>query len=125
MTEQVKAELLKLAHGEDQRWQASWTALSGTDMAEGELYKLTRDFYRGVAEDGEVESAITQMDGRWRAYATENNRGVESASKIKYGPRKGLSSREHRWVSPDKFQERARHLRTMVRLVMERQVGND
>jgi hypothetical protein len=43
-------------------WVASWNAMSGTDQAEGHVYKLERDFYVAVAGGADVEEAIKAAD---------------------------------------------------------------
>lgn len=117
ITPAQRERLIGFARREDARWAASWNARSGTDRAEGELYKLTHDFYRSVADGGDVEDAITVGDTAWRAYAERGNRKVAEAPKIRRGPSAGNSTIHHRWVSPDLFQHKALHLRGMVGFV--------
>jgi hypothetical protein len=110
-----RGRLLELARKSDERWRKSWDAMSGTDMAEGEIYNLEADFYRAMSSGADQETTIKALDDKWRAYAAKNNAGVEGAPKISRGPYAGASSRHHRYVSPDLLQDKARHWRQMAK----------
>jgi len=120
-----KDAFLNLARQEDKRWQSSWNAMSGADQAEGELYKLTRDFYRAMADGKDMEATIKALDAEWRIYANKNNDNINAAGKIRRGPMQGQSSRHYRFTSPDLFQSKAIHLRQMTRITLGESKMND
>jgi len=106
--------ILDLSYQAGRRWRASWDSYSGTDRAEGEVFRCLELCYLAIAGGAEIEAAIADQDARWRQYAAENNAKVEAAPKIRRGGSAGLSVISHRWVSPEEFATRARHLRGMV-----------
>jgi len=93
-------------------------SFSGADQAESELYYGERRVYVAVAQGTDLEAAIEAEDKRWRAYAESQRKKVEEAPRIKSGPYAGASSIHHRWVSPDGFETKARHIRAMVKIIL-------
>lgn len=116
MTVPLDHPLFELARRAGDAWIRSWSAMSGTDQAEGEIYRYEREVYVAAAQGQDVEAAIAAADARWRAYAVQNNARVALAPKIKRGPMSGHSAISYRWVSPDKVQAKAIHWREMIRL---------
>ena len=106
--------LWDLARHAGARWEASWSAWSGADRAEGEVWRYVRDIYVAAAQGQDVEAAITHADEQWRVYATANNRAIEHAPKIKRGPSAGHSTIGHRYTSPEFLQSKLIHIRYMI-----------
>ena len=106
--------LWDLARRAGERWQASWSAWSGADRAEGEVWRYVRDIYVAAAQGQDVEAEIVLADTAWRAYAAANNRAIEQAPKIKRGPSAGHSTISHRYTSPEFLQSKLIHIRYMI-----------
>ncbi len=111
---QPTGPLWDLARQAGDRWQKSWTAMSGADMAEGEVFRYVRDVYVAAAQGLDWESAIVKGDEEWRKYAAMNNARIAAAPKTKRGPMQGHSSMSHRYTSPDFFQTKLNHIRVMI-----------
>jgi hypothetical protein len=113
-------ELYRIAEQTYQQGEAMLRSFSGADQADSECFFCARRVYVAVAKGGDIEAAIAREDARWRKYAVEQADKVARAPKIKRGPMSGHSAISHRWVSPDKFSDYARHIRAMVRITDER-----
>lgn len=94
----------------------AYAGLSGADRADAPLHDYTADALGCIAQGKEVEPVIALLDGKWRAYATEQQARVAAAPKTTRGPMSGHSVIAHRWVALDAFEARARHIRQMVAL---------
>ena len=119
ITAQQREELFKLARQAGDRWRASWTAMSGADMAEGEVFRYVRDVYVAAAQDEDIATAITRADSAWRVYATQNNAKIAAAPKLKRGPSAGQSAISYRYTSPDLFESKLIHIRHMIGLLCQ------
>ena len=106
--------LWDLARDAGRRWESSWSAWSGADRAEGEVWRYVRDIYVAAAQGQDVEAAIATADVEWRVYATANNGAIAKAPKIKRGPSAGHSTISHRYTSPDFLQSKLIHIRYMI-----------
>jgi hypothetical protein len=95
--------------------QAAYRSMSGAEVAGAPLHGYERHFYQLCWEGVEVEAALALCDAEWRAYAAENNARVAAAPKLKHS---GLSSIDHRWCSPERFQTSAIHLRHMAAKIL-------
>jgi hypothetical protein len=95
----------------------SW---STKDRADAYLHRLVHAFYENVIVGANVESALIRAEFEWRKYAMLENRKLATASKFKYGPYAGQSTRMDSYVYPDKFLDTKIHLRTMIRILKEK-----
>jgi hypothetical protein len=101
-------------------WLYSPACMSGADRAEAPVYASVRRFYEAVAMGGELEEAARVEDARWRAYAVENNAKIAAGPKLQHGPMSGAPAMHYRYTSPELFQSKLPHLRTMVAIARGR-----
>ncbi len=120
ITELQKQELFSLARMSGEVGDSMIRGFSGADQADSELYFGERRVYVAVAMGAEIETAIAAEDKRWREYAEGQRRKVDDAPKIKQGPMSGASAIHYRWVSPDAFEAKARHIRSMIKITKEK-----
>ncbi len=113
--EAVKERLFHHARNYRELASSQYKSFSGTDVAEAPRYDLVADCFGTIAEGKEIEATLRWAEESWRRYAEANNQKVNGAAKIKLGPRKGQSTVQHRWVSPDAFTASALHIRTLCR----------
>ena len=137
MTPALQEALYQCARNAMAMGDAKLKSWSGADQADSELDFGASRVYVAIAgytvkafagtADGrtveglDVETAIANEDARWRAYAAEQAAKVAAAPKIKRGPSQGHSVISHRWDAPEAFRMKAIHIRTMVRILTERQ----
>jgi hypothetical protein len=132
MTHPLREALLALARESYAQGERMLKSFSGADQADSEMYFCENRVYAFAGDDGShkdetwdatlanLEAIIAYQDKRWRDYAAGQARKVGTAPKIKRGPSRGHSVISHRWVDPEAFQMRARHIRAMVRILKER-----
>ncbi len=115
ITEAQKEELFVLARQAMQRCEFAYRSLSGTDVAEAEVWSAERRCYTAVAAGESLQARFKIEDAAWRKYAAEQERKVNAAPKLqhKFGSG-GQSVIAHQWVSPDLFASKQSHIRFMV-----------
>lgn len=129
MTHPLREALFVLARQSYAQGEHMLKSFSGADQADSELYFCENRIYAFAGAWGDapwdpmlsnLESLIAEQDKRWRDYAAGQARKVAEAPKIKLGPSSGHSVISHRWVDPEAFQTKARHIRAMVRILKEK-----
>jgi hypothetical protein len=93
-------------------------SMSGADQADSEMPRIQRLFYVAIWQGIGIEESLADCERQWRSYAAKNNARVEDAPKVSRGPYHGASSIHYRWVSPDRFESSAIHLRFMAKRIL-------
>ena len=103
---------------EEYAYHQTGKLFSGTDCAEAPLHGIIAKLWCKLAIGNDLERCLQWADKEWREYATVQNRKVDSAPKIHYGPSSGHSVLAHRWVSPEAIESMGVHIRTMYRMIL-------
>ena len=119
ITHEQRERLYKLARDAWAQGNAALKSFCGADQADSEIYFCERRVYVAVAGGISLEAALVEEEKAWRAYAERQREKVDAAPKVKRGPMSGHSAISHRWVDPEKFTSKARHIAFMVRRALE------
>ena len=92
----------------------AYKGFSGTDRAEAPAWGYSADALASIAQGKEVEPTLALFAAKWAAYAEEQNKKVAGAKKLKHGPMAGQSCSHYKWVRPDHWELKARHIRNLV-----------
>lgn len=113
-TEQERERLMGAARNYRAIAEHAYKSASGADVADAPKHDFTADALGAIGSGKDVEAVIVLFATKWRTYATENNRKVADAAKIKRGPRAGQSVIEHRYTNPEAFDSIAIFLRQLA-----------
>ena len=102
------------------QYENALKSMSGSDVADSEIFRLERLFWIALSQDVSIDQAFITFNREWRQYAKYNNAKVEEAPKQKYGPCSGQSVISHRWVSPELAETKMIHMRHMAQLIDHR-----
>jgi len=107
--------LLQVAKFQRDMETKAYKSFSGADIADAPIHGFVADALGCIAQGKQTEAVLALFDSKWRAYADENHAKVNSAPKIKRGPRSGQSSIEHRYVNSDAWQSKASFIRSLLK----------
>lgn len=113
-TEQEKERLFASSRNYSAICERAYKSMSGADVADAPKHQFTASALSAIGAGKDVDAVIVLFATKWRTYATENNRKVAEAAKIKRGPRAGQSVIEHRYTNPEAFDSIAIFLRQMA-----------
>lgn len=101
-----KETLFRYARWNHSREEAAYKSALGADVAEAPVWSMVADTLAVIAEGADIAETVAYFDAQWKAYATENNKRITEAPKIRHGGRRGQSVISHRYTAPELYLDR-------------------
>jgi len=118
--EAQKEKFFELARRRRGLEQAKYRSWSGADKSDAELHRLEAGAFVKLGQGEPLDAVLGKLENDWKEFASEQNKKVESASKIKRGPMSGSSAAHYKWADPGRVDSSLVFLRNMYKDIMSK-----
>lgn len=120
--EEEREEFFRMARHYGDRAHAAQTdrpgfMKSGADAVDGERLRAVAKAFRRLGLGESLEIVVEEMKKEWVDFCTENNKKVEAAPKLRYGPSSGQSVISYKYAYPGRIDSDEIHVRSMYRTI--------